>query len=113
VPPRTPQNQSTQANRKSLIEDHQKTKTTHREIARLSKQKKLAENLREKIENEENGVDGERKKNWGWTIEQNQRWLKAEEEKQERGKEEFDGESFRGVSTSIVPPMLIRRRVFL
>lgn len=87
-----PQNQSTQANRKSLIEDHQKSKTTHRELARLTKQKKLAENLREKIDNEENGVDGERKKNWGWTIEQNQRWLKAEEEKAEKEKEEFDGE---------------------
>ncbi|KAG7544357.1 hypothetical protein FFLO_03236 [Filobasidium floriforme] len=83
-------NQSTQANRKSLIEDHQKSKTTQRELARLTKQKKLAENLREKIDNEENGVDGERKKNWGWTIEQNQRWLKAQEEIAEKEKEEFD-----------------------
>ena len=38
-------------------------------------------------------MDVGRKKNWGWSIEQNQKWLQAEQDKQERGTIEFDGES--------------------
>lgn len=83
-------NQSTQANRKSLIEDHQKSQTTARELARLAKQKKLAENLREKIDASENGTDIERKKNWGWSIEQNEGWEKSRQTQLEKSNFEFD-----------------------
>jgi hypothetical protein len=76
-----------------MIEDHQKTKTTAKEIARLEKARKLAENLREKIDASENGVDMERKKNWEWTIEQNEGWEKREALKLEKSKFEFDGMS--------------------
>jgi pre-mRNA-splicing factor SYF2 len=75
-----------------LIEEHQKSKTTVREIARLEKQKRLADNLREKIDASENGVDVDRKKNWEWTIEQNEGWAKREQSKRENVKE-FDGGS--------------------
>ncbi|WWC99430.1 hypothetical protein V866_006333 [Kwoniella sp. B9012] len=73
-------NQSTQQNRKDLIADHQKSKVTAKELARLEKQKKLAQTLRLKAEAEENGEDLERKKNWEYSIEDNERWEKKLEE---------------------------------
>ncbi|WWC58380.1 uncharacterized protein I303_100920 [Kwoniella dejecticola CBS 10117] len=73
-------NQSTQQNRKDLIADHQKSKVTAKELQRLEKQKKLAQTLRLKAEAEENGEDLERKKNWEYSIEDNERWEKKLEE---------------------------------
>ncbi|WVW82036.1 hypothetical protein I302_104041 [Kwoniella bestiolae CBS 10118] len=73
-------NQSTQQNRKDLIADHQKSKVTAKELARLEKQKKLAQTLRLKAEAEETGEDLERKKNWEYSIEDNERWEKKLEE---------------------------------
>jgi len=76
------QNQSTAANRRDLIADHQKSKVTAKELARLEKQRKLAQTLRLKAEAEEDGVDMERKKNWEWSIEENERWqAKMDEQK--------------------------------
>jgi pre-mRNA-splicing factor SYF2 len=76
------QNQSTAANRRDLIADHQKSKVTAKELARLEKQRKLAQTLRLKAEAEEDGVDMERKKNWEWSIEENERWqAKVDEQK--------------------------------
>lgn len=95
--PNTQQNQSTAANRSALITDSQARQTTHRELARLTKQKILADNLREKIDAEENGLDVGRKNNWKWSIEQNQTWAKGEEEKMRRGEIEFDGEHSGGL----------------
>ncbi|EIW66501.1 hypothetical protein TREMEDRAFT_34983, partial [Tremella mesenterica DSM 1558] len=65
---------STVANRKDLIADHQKAKVTAKELARLEKQRKLAQTLRLKADAEETGEDLERKKAWEWSIEQNERW---------------------------------------
>jgi hypothetical protein len=107
------QNQSTQANRKSLIEEHQKAKTTAREVARLEKQKKLADNLREKIDASENGVDLERKKNWEWSIEQNQTWAQREADKVARGTREFDGELRSGLMYPVQSSILTRYIVYL
>ncbi|WWD16358.1 hypothetical protein CI109_100784 [Kwoniella shandongensis] len=73
-------NQTTAQNRRDLISDHQKSKVTAKEIQRLEKQKKLAQTLRLKAEAEENGEDLERKKNWEWSIEDNERWEKKLEE---------------------------------
>nr|ODN90358.1 pre-mRNA-splicing factor SYF2 [Cryptococcus depauperatus CBS 7855] len=75
-------NHSAAQNRRDLVEDHQKAKVTAKELARLEKQRKLAQTLRLKAEAEENGEDIERKKNWEWSIEDNERWqAKLEEQK--------------------------------
>ena len=47
---------------------------TAKEVARLEKQRKLAQTLRLKADAEETGEDLERKKAWEWSIEQNERW---------------------------------------
>ncbi|KAJ9108960.1 hypothetical protein QFC21_000283 [Naganishia friedmannii] len=86
-------NQSTLDNRKTLIEDHQKTRTTAREVARLEKQKRLAENLREKINADEAGDDVQRKKNWNYSIEQNERWEERMKLNEEKGRREFNDEA--------------------
>ena len=78
------QNQSTAANRKDLVSDHQKRQVTAKELARLEKQRKLAQTLRLKEEAEENGEDLERKKAWEWSIEQDERWKKKMDEREER-----------------------------
>jgi pre-mRNA-splicing factor SYF2 len=45
--------------------------TTARDLARLEKQRKLAAILRHKADVEERGIDTGRKKNWEYTIEEN------------------------------------------
>ncbi|WWC66755.1 uncharacterized protein I206_100660 [Kwoniella pini CBS 10737] len=82
-------NQSTQQNRKDLIADHQKSKVTAKELQRLEKQKKLAQTLRLKAEAEENGEDLERKKNWEYSIEDNERWEKKLEEQKVKQDTDF------------------------
>lgn len=57
---------------------------TAKELARLEKQRKLAQTLRLKAEADEAGVDMERKKNWEWSIEENERWQKKLDEQKER-----------------------------
>jgi pre-mRNA-splicing factor SYF2 len=62
-----------------------------RELARLEKQRKLATMLREKADAEANDVDAERKKNWEWTIEENDAWEKKLKRKARRADFEFHG----------------------
>lgn len=69
-------------------------RTTTRELARLEKQKRLAENLREKINAEEAGDDVQRKKNWNYSIEQNDKWEERLRKIEEKEKWEFNGEDF-------------------
>ncbi len=69
-----PQNQTTAENRRDLVADHQKSRVTAKELARLEKQRKLAQTLRLKANAEETGEDLERRKAWEWSIEQNERW---------------------------------------
>ncbi|KAF8841812.1 mRNA splicing factor SYF2 [Paxillus ammoniavirescens] len=80
---------STNANRKSLVEESAKAKMTARDAARLERQKKLAEMLRSQAEAEERGEDVERSKNWEWTIEDNENWEKKKARKARRADYEF------------------------
>jgi pre-mRNA-splicing factor SYF2 len=80
---------STLANRASLIEESAKAKITARDAARLDRQRKLAETLRQKADAEERGEDVERSKNWEWTIEENDNWEKKKSRKARRADFEF------------------------
>ncbi|KDQ17941.1 hypothetical protein BOTBODRAFT_104606 [Botryobasidium botryosum FD-172 SS1] len=82
-----------QANRKDVIEEHQRAKTTARDIARLEKQRRLAETLREKADAEETGADLERKKNWEYTIEENEVWEKRKVQKERRADFHFHNDA--------------------
>lgn len=111
------QNQSTAANRKDLIADHQKSKVTAKELARLEKQRKLAQTLRLKAEADEEGVDMERKKNWEWSIEQNERWQQKVDESKAKGDSSFHSMSdftIHTVPTLLLPceQVLCQRRLY-
>jgi len=77
------------ANRASLIEESAKSKTAARDLARLEKQRRLAETLRLRADAEERGEDVERQKNWEWTIEENEEWEKKLARKARRADFEF------------------------
>ncbi|KAH6903160.1 pre-mRNA-splicing factor SYF2 [Coprinopsis sp. MPI-PUGE-AT-0042] len=79
----------TKANKQALAEDNAKAKLTARELARLERQRKLAETLRLKADAEERGEDVERKKNWEYTIEENDEWEKKLARKRRRADYEF------------------------
>ncbi|KAJ3509930.1 hypothetical protein NMY22_g16133 [Coprinellus aureogranulatus] len=79
----------TRANRESLAEEAAKAKLTQRELARLERQRKLAETLRLKADAEERGEDAERHKNWEYTIEENDEWEKKLARKKRRADFEF------------------------
>ena len=68
------QRTSAQANRAQVVEESTKAKVTAREAARLERQRRLAETLRQKADAEDRGEDVERKKNWEYTIEENDEW---------------------------------------
>ncbi|KAF8693975.1 hypothetical protein AX14_002227 [Amanita brunnescens Koide BX004] len=80
---------SSRENRQSLIEETTKARLTARETARLERQRKLAETLRQKVEAEERGENIERAKNWEWTIEENEEWEKKLARKKRRADYEF------------------------
>ncbi|KAJ4495254.1 SYF2 splicing factor-domain-containing protein [Lentinula lateritia] len=80
---------SSRANRQSLIEESTKLKVTARDAARLERQRKLAETLREKADAEERGEDVNRAKNWEYTIEENDAWEKKLARKKRRADFEF------------------------
>ena len=85
------QHSSSLANRASVVEEASKAKLNARETARLERQRKLAETLRLKADAEERGEDVERKKNWEWTIEENEEWEKKQARKARRADYEFHG----------------------
>ncbi|KAE9406561.1 SYF2-domain-containing protein [Gymnopus androsaceus JB14] len=80
---------SSRANRQSLIEESTKLKVSARDTARLERQRKLAETLREKADAEERGEDANRAKNWDYTIEENDAWEKKLARKRRRADFEF------------------------
>ncbi|KAJ3746394.1 SYF2-domain-containing protein [Lentinula detonsa] len=80
---------SSRANRQSLIEESTKLKVTARDAARLEKQRKLAETLRQKADAEDRGEDIDRAKNWEYTIEENDAWEKKLARKKRRADFEF------------------------
>ncbi|KZT04885.1 SYF2-domain-containing protein [Laetiporus sulphureus 93-53] len=81
------------ANRKSVIEESAKAKITARDAARLERQRKLVEILRQKADAEERGEDVERQKNWEWTIEENEEWEKKKARKARRANFEFNNDA--------------------
>ncbi|CAE7066918.1 unnamed protein product [Rhizoctonia solani] len=81
--------ESTAANRKDLIEEHNKAKFSVKAAARLEKQRRLAETLRESMDAEERGEDMERKKNWEYSIEENDDWEKRKARKERRADFQF------------------------
>jgi pre-mRNA-splicing factor SYF2 len=85
------QRSSALANRASVIEESSRNKTAARDLARLEKQRKLAETLRIRADAEERGEDVERQKNWEWTIEENEEWEKKLARKARRADFEFHG----------------------
>jgi pre-mRNA-splicing factor SYF2 len=87
-----PQAESSRSNRASLVEEAAKAKMTARDVARLERQRKLAEILRTKADAEDRGEDVERQKNWEYTIEENDEWEKKLARKRRRADFEFHGE---------------------
>ena len=85
------QQSSALANRAAVIEEASRIKSAARDLARLEKQRKLAEILRLKADAEERGEDVEREKNWEWTIEENEEWEKKLARKARRADFEFHG----------------------
>ncbi|KZW02099.1 mRNA splicing factor SYF2 [Exidia glandulosa HHB12029] len=81
--------EASKANRKELIDESTRLKTSVRDAARQEKQRKLAELLREKTEADETGADVERKKNWAYTIEENDEWEKKLARKKRRADFEY------------------------
>ncbi|CAE6399986.1 unnamed protein product [Rhizoctonia solani] len=81
--------ESTAANRKDLIAEHNKAKFNAKEAARLEKQRRLAETLRESMDAEERGEDMERRKNWEYSIEENDEWEKRKARKERRADFQF------------------------
>ena len=79
-----------------MSEETAKSKLTARELARLDRQRKLAETLRLKADAEERGEDVERKKNWEYTIEENDEWEKKLSRKKRRADFEFHGAFYSG-----------------
>ncbi|KAL1948367.1 hypothetical protein VTO73DRAFT_12442 [Trametes versicolor] len=84
---------SAQANRASVIEESAKAKVTAREAARMERQRKLAETLRQKADAEDRGEDIERQKNWEYTIEENDEWEKKQARKARRADFSFNDDA--------------------
>ncbi|KAJ7282098.1 SYF2-domain-containing protein [Mycena rebaudengoi] len=84
---------SSKANRASLVAEAARAQLSARDSARLEKQRKLAEALREKADAEERGDPGavERAKNWEWTVEENDAWEKKKARKERRADFAFHG----------------------
>ena len=64
-----------------------------RDAARLDRQRKLAEIMRQKADAEDRGEDVERQKNWEWTVEENDEWEKKQARKARRADFEFHSAS--------------------
>ncbi|KAF8328687.1 SYF2 splicing factor-domain-containing protein [Cantharellus anzutake] len=78
-----------QANHTDRIEEHNRHRVSAREQARLERERKLAETLREKADAEEAGEDLERKRNWEYSIEENDEWEKRLKRKAGRADFQF------------------------
>ncbi|KAG8824880.1 hypothetical protein FRC17_008994 [Serendipita sp. 399] len=77
------------ANRRDLIDESNRARHNAKDLARLERKRQLAETLREKIDARETGEDLERKRNWEYSIEEDQEWAKKMEKKQRRADFEF------------------------
>jgi len=73
-----------------------------RDAARLDRQRKLAEIMRQKADAEDRGEDVERQKNWEWTVEENDEWEKKQARKARRADFEFHSASIARLDNSRV-----------
>ncbi|KAG9103333.1 hypothetical protein FRC06_011389 [Ceratobasidium sp. 370] len=80
---------STAANRRDLVAEHNRSKFSAKEAARIEKQRRLAETLRETVDAEDHGEDLERRKNWEYSIEENDEWEKRKARKERRADFQF------------------------
>ncbi|KAI5477812.1 pre-mRNA-splicing factor SYF2 [Pseudohyphozyma bogoriensis] len=76
--------ESAQANRRELINESNAVRSAARNTAKLERKRKQLEAMGEKMEARETGEDLERKKNWEYSIEDNERWDKKKERKGRR-----------------------------
>ncbi|GAA6000975.1 hypothetical protein JCM10207_007350 [Rhodosporidiobolus poonsookiae] len=82
-------NDSARANRQDVIAEVNATRASARTLARLERKRAQAEAMGEKRRAEEDGEDLERKTNWEYSIEDNEKWDKKQAKKQRRAQFEF------------------------
>ncbi|KAH9811099.1 SYF2 splicing factor-domain-containing protein [Melampsora americana] len=75
--------------RRDVVTEANKSHATAKEIARLERKKAQAIALGQRTEATEAGEDLERKRNWQYSIEDNERWDKKLKQKKSRGNHEF------------------------
>ncbi|GAA5862148.1 hypothetical protein JCM8547_007756 [Rhodosporidiobolus lusitaniae] len=82
-------NESARANRQDVIAEVNATRATARTLAKLERKRAQAEAMGEKQRAAETGEDLERKTNWEYSIEDNEKWDKKKAKKARRGQFEF------------------------
>ncbi|KAG0046803.1 hypothetical protein BGZ83_008018 [Gryganskiella cystojenkinii] len=80
---------SKDANRKDLMDEHQKTRSNPREELKKEKAREEAQKLIEKRDLEEAGKDYERSQYWGYSAESVERWNEKQEAKKNRMDNKF------------------------
>ncbi|EGG03526.1 uncharacterized protein MELLADRAFT_38010, partial [Melampsora larici-populina 98AG31] len=81
--------ESAMANRRDVVSEANKSHATAKEISRLERKKAQAIALGQRTEATAAGEDLERKRNWQYSIEDNERWDKKLKQKKSRGNHEF------------------------
>ncbi|MBZ6376941.1 MAG: pre-mRNA-splicing factor SYF2 [Kocuria palustris] len=75
-----------------MIAEVNAQRASARTLARLERKRQQAEAMGEKARAAETGEDLERKKNWEYSIEDNERWDKKQARKERRADYSFTGE---------------------
>ncbi|KAH8916338.1 mRNA splicing factor SYF2 [Atractiella rhizophila] len=85
------QDESLLANRRDMLKEANTSHTSAKDRLRLERLKRKAEKIEERSTAAEGGKEGdaERKKNWSYSIEDNDRWEKKQKRKASRGDFEF------------------------
>jgi len=81
--------ESAVANRKDVTNELKQSRFNAQENKRLERKRRIAEVMQEKIDAEETGEDLDRKRNWSYTIEDNEKWDKKQSRKASRAQFEF------------------------
>jgi hypothetical protein len=82
------------------------TRASARTLARLERKRAQAEAMGEKQRAQETGEDLERKTNWEYSIEDNEKWDKKQKRKESRAQFAFTGATFFSSLLSYCLPML-------
>ncbi|GAA5862161.1 hypothetical protein JCM3774_004804 [Rhodotorula dairenensis] len=81
--------ESARANRQDVIAEVNAQRASARTLAKLERKRQQAEAMGEKARAAETGEDLERKKNWEYSIEDNERWDKKQARKERRADYSF------------------------